>query len=232
MRFKLKILLVEDEKELARELERLLSGEGYYVTVEHNGDSALDVILSENFDIIILDIMLPGLNGYEILEHIRKENIKTPVLMLTAKVDIEDRVKGLNLGADDYVIKPFSSMELLARIRAIFRRISNDTTNILNLGELSVNIETKETFINNQQVELTPKEFSILEFLILNKNKPISKYDIAEHVWGDSYDIISTSNFVEVHIKNIRKKFSKITNNQIIETERGFGYKISEKNNK
>ncbi len=226
----MKILLVEDEKELAHELENLLSNEGYMVTVEYNGDTALDTILSEDFDIIILDIMLPGLNGYEILKHLRDEKIKTPVLMLTAKADIDDRVKGLNLGADDYVIKPFSGMELLARLRAIYRRISNDTTNILKLNELTVNLETKEVWINDEQVELTPKEFNILEFLVLNKNKPISKYDIAEHVWGDSYDIISTSNFVEVHIKNIRKKFSKITKNQIIETERGFGYKISDKN--
>ncbi len=219
---------MEDEKELAKELKNLLNKEGFYATVEYNGDKALDTALSESFDIIILDIMLPGLNGYEILKHIRNEKIATPVLILTAKADITDKVKGLDLGADDYVVKPFSSFELLARIRAVLRRFSGENTNIITARNISLNLATKEIFINKKKLDLTPKEYSILEFLILNKNKPVSKYNIAEHVWGDTYDIISTSNFVEVHVKNIRKKISKLTDNQVIETERGFGYKISE----
>lgn len=224
----MKILVIEDEKDLAHEIKNFLTKEGYTVAVEFDGDSGLNRILSDEFDIIVLDIMLPEIDGFEILNHIRKEGIPTPVIVLTAKSDTIDRVKGLNLGADDYVIKPFSSVELLARIRAILRRIAGGTSTIITANGISLNIETKEVFIDDKRIDLTPKEYEIVEFLMLNKKKPISKYDIAEHVWGDTYDIISTSNFVEVHIKNIRKKLLKYTDKQIIETERGFGYKIND----
>ncbi len=218
----MRILIVEDEKELAISLKKALKSEKYSVTVEFNGSDAIERILSEKFDLIILDIMVPEIDGFEVLKFIRKEKIETPVLMLTAKSDIEDRVKGLDLGADDYLSKPFSFAELLARIRAILRRKCGGTYNIIEINELKLNLKTKEIFFNETKLDLTPKEYLILEFLILNRGKPVSKYDIAEHVWGDSYDILSTSNFVEVHIKNIRKKIKK----DIIKTVRGFGYKI------
>jgi DNA-binding response OmpR family regulator len=222
----MRALIVEDEKNLAKELKKILENEKFSVSLEFNGEKAIDKILGEQFDIIILDIMLPDMDGFEILKFIREEEIKTPVLFLTAKSALEDRVKGLDLGADDYIIKPFSSSELIARVRAIIRRVSGERSNIINIGKLKLNIKTKEIFFNYRPVNLTPKEYSILEFLILNKEKPVSKYDIAEHIWGDSYDILSTSNFVEVHIKNIRKKFLKYSKKQVIETVRGFGYKI------
>ncbi len=225
--FLMKILIVEDEKELAKNLSTLLTAENFIVKTEYNGNKALDVIFAENFDIIILDIMLPELDGLKIIKALRKEHIKTPVIMLTAKNDIADKVKGLDAGADDYIVKPFSTSELIARIRAVLRRFRDDMSEIVEIDDLKINIETKEIFYNNNKMDLTKKEYSIVELLALNRNKPVSKYDIAEHVWGDTYDLIATSNFVEVHIKNIRKKFSKFTDKHIIETERGFGYKIS-----
>ncbi len=223
----MRVLIVEDEKELAFELKKTLEKEKFTVKIVYNGNDAIEKILSEKFDLIILDIMLPEINGYEVLKFIRNENINTPVLMLTAKIDIEDKVRGLDLGADDYLTKPFSVAELLARIRAILRRAGGEHNNIINIKDLKLDLKAKEIFFNNIKLDLTPKEYLILEFLILNKGKPVSKYDIAEHIWGDSYDIFSTSNFVEVHVKNIRKKLKKFTIKEIIETVRGFGYKIS-----
>ncbi len=223
----MRILIVEDEKDLAYALKKGLENQKYTVTIEFNGNSAIDRILAEEFDLIILDIMLPEINGFEVLKFIRNEKIKTPVLILTAKGELEDRVKGLDYGADDYLTKPFSQAELFARIRAILRRSAGGSENTIITNNLKLNLATKEIFLNDEKLDLTPKEYLILEFLILNRGKPVSKYDIAEHVWGDSYDIISTSNFVEVHVKNIRKKLSKLTDEQIIETVRGFGYKVN-----
>ena len=223
----MRILIVEDEKDLAYALKKGLENQKYTVTIEFNGNSAIDRILAEEFDLIILDIMLPEINGFEVLKFIRNEKIKTPVLILTAKGELEDRVKGLDYGADDYLTKPFSQAELFARIRAILRRSAGGSENTIITNNLKLNLATKEIFLNDEKLDLTPKEYLILEFLILNRGKLVSKYDIAEHVWGDSYDIISTSNFVEVHVKNIRKKLSKLTDEQIIETVRGFGYKVN-----
>ncbi len=223
----MRILIVEDEKDLAFELKKMLIKEKFSVSLVFDGNNAIDILLSEKFDLIILDLMLPEIDGFEILKFIRKEKIKTPLLILSAKGDLEDKVKGLDLGADDYLTKPFSQAELLARIRALLRRVGGETENVINLGKLKLNIKSREIFWKNQKIDFTPKEYMILEFLILNKGKPVSKFDIAEHVWGDSYDILSTSNFVEVHVKNIRKKLKNITYNEIIETVRGFGYKIN-----
>ncbi len=218
----MRILIVEDEKDLALQLKKIFEEEKYTTSVVFDGNSALDKILSEKFDLIILDIMLPGMEGFQILKFMREEGINTPVLILTAKADDEDKVKGLDYGADDYLTKPFSQMELLARTRAILRRTGGEDKNIISAGNLKLDLKSKEIYFNDLKLDLTPKEYMILEFLILNKGKPVSKFDIAEHVWGDSYDIISTSNFVEVHIKNLRKKIGK----DIIKTVRGFGYKI------
>ncbi len=223
----MRILIVEDEKGLSEELKKTLENEMFTVSTVFNGSDAIDKILSEKFDLIILDLMLPEIDGFEVLKFIREEKVKTPVLILTAKGQIDDKVKGLDLGADDYLTKPFSGVELLARIRAILRRSGGESENIIFTENLKLNIKTKEIFFKQIKLDLTPKEYAILEFLILNKGKPVSKYDIAEHVWGDSYDIFSTSNFVEVHVKNIRKKFQKLTNHIIIKTLRGFGYKIN-----
>ena len=222
----MRVLIVEDEQTLAEELKKILEKEKFSASIEYNGNRAIDKILSDKFDLIILDLMLPQINGFEVLKFIRNEKIKTPVLILTAKDDLDDKVKGLNLGADDYLTKPFSTSELIARMRAILRRVSGETDNIINSRSLKLNLESKEVFFNNEKLDFTTKEYMIIEFLILNKGKPVSKYDIAEHVWGDSYDILSTSNFVEVHIKNIRKKLQKFSKSPIIKTERGFGYRI------
>ena len=222
----MRVLIVEDEQTLAEELKKILEKEKFSASIEYNGNRAIDKILSDKFDLIILDLMLPQINGFEVLKFIRNEKIKTPVLILTAKDDLDDKVKGLNSGADDYLTKPFSTSELIARMRAILRRVSGETDNIINSRSLKLNLESKEIFFNNEKLDFTTKEYMIIEFLILNKGKPVSKYDIAEHVWGDSYDILSTSNFVEVHIKNIRKKLQKFSKSSIIKTERGFGYRI------
>ncbi len=222
----MRLLIVEDNKELAKELEKIFKREKFTVSIETDGSKAIDTILSENFDMIILDLMLPMFNGFQILKIIREEDIKTPVLILTARDNINDRVKGLDLGADDYLTKPFSTSELLARIRAVLRRSGEESKNVIETENLKLDLKSKEIFLDGKKLDLTLKEFMILEFLILNKNKPVSKFDIAEHIWGDSYDILSTSNFVEVHIKNIRKKLQKFTDKKIITTVRGVGYKI------
>ena len=221
----MRILIIDDEQELVAQIQQVLMAQQYTVDTALDGVEALDRIYVDPYDLILLDIMLPGKDGFGVLRELRNEKISTPVLMLTARGSIEDKIKGLDLGADDYLAKPFSMEELLARIRALLRRSNKHLSPVLKTGNLTLNTASREVCTNNQPVELTPKEFSILEFLLYNADRAITRYTMAEHVWGDAFDPLTMSNSIDVHIKNLRKKIADPTG-KIIQTVRGVGYMV------
>ena len=196
-----------------------------------DGEEALDYIFSVEYDIILLDIMLPKKNGFEVMESMRKKGIKTPVLFLTARDQIEDRVKGLDLGADDYLVKPFAFEELLARIRVVLRKNSvsgEDSGNILKIANLTVDCNKHEVFRDEISIKLSAKEFSILEYMMRNKGRVVSKEKIEEHVWDFDYE--GGSNIVEVYIKFLRKKVDNDFSPKLIHTIRRVGYILKVEN--
>jgi DNA-binding response OmpR family regulator len=219
------ILIIDDEHELLERLSSVLVKENYTVITAADGREGLDKLRDDRYDLILLDIMLPHIDGLKVLQEIRAAGITTPVLMLTAKGDIGDKVTGLNLGADDYLAKPFSIAELMARIRALLRR-STSTNPIIEIGHIQLNTITREVTSDGTLLTLTAREFSILEFLMHNKNRAVSRFTLAEHVWGDDFDPFSMSNFIDVHMKNLRKKISAGGKSQLIVTVRGFGYRL------
>jgi DNA-binding response OmpR family regulator len=222
----MKILIVDDEGPLLDQLQRTLENQRYIIETAADGEAALDKLFESPFDAIILDIMLPKIDGLTVLEEARKAGIDTPVLMLTARGDTEDRVKGLDLGADDYLAKPFSLDELLARLRALLRRSGSQSTTVLQIDDLKLDTVSRRVTKAGAPLELTPREFSILEFLLYNKNRAVSRFSLAEHVWGDAFDPFSMSNFMDVHIKNLRHKIEDPGHGKIIQTIRGVGYII------
>ena len=222
----MRILIIEDEEPLALHIQQILQKEHYTAEVAFTGDEGLEQALIEPYDLIILDIMLPGMDGFQVLKEIRKEELVVPVLMLTAKTRIEDKVSGLDLGADDYLTKPFAVPELLARVRSLLRRTSDTKTTVITIADLQIDTATHIVTKNGKAVNLTTKEYSILEFLVYNQNHVISRMSIAEHVWGDNLDLFTMTNFVDVHIKNLRKKIGDDRN--IIKTVRGVGYMLKE----
>jgi DNA-binding response OmpR family regulator len=219
------ILIIDDEPYLLDKLKSVLAGEHYSVETSDDGKKGLEKIFNDNYDLILLDIMLPSMSGLEILSEIRAAGIETPVLMLTAKGDVQDKVTGLNLGADDYLAKPFSLAELLARVRALIRR-GNCGNPIMEAGDIRLNTVSREVVKNGELLTLTTKEFAILEFLLHNRGRAISKFTLAEHVWGDDFDPFSMSNFIDVHLSNLRKKLKTSEQDPIIKTIRGYGYLI------
>ena len=225
----MKILLIEDDPGLLAQLQNLLREQRYLVETAAKGEDALDKIFTEIYDLIILDIMLPEVDGLTILQEMRQAKIITPVLLLTAKGSIEDRVKGLDYGADDYLAKPFSIAELLARIRALLRRPGRECDTLLTIGNVFLDTVSREVTKSGDNLELTPKEFSLLEFLLYNKNRPVSRITLAEHVWGDDFDPFTMSNTIDVHIKNLRHKIDiPGTDESLIKTVRGVGFVIQE----
>lgn len=219
------ILIIEDEEKLLEYLKRSLEEERYRVETAQDGETGLEKIFSEVHDLILLDIMLPEINGLEVLREMRNARINTPVIMLTARGDIQDKIQGLDLGADDYLAKPFSLPELLARMRALMRR-HTDKNPVMQAGFISLNTITRSVMKENQPVTLTPKEFSILEFLLYNRGRVVSRFQLAEHVWGEDFDPFNMSNFLDVHVKNLRKKLKVADEESIIETVRSVGYLI------
>jgi DNA-binding response OmpR family regulator len=224
----MRILVVDDEKTLLDQLEQALEDLRYMVETALDGQEALDKLFETPYDLIILDIMLPKKDGLSVLREIRQAGMTTPVLMLTARGEIGDKIKGLDLGADDYLAKPFSLDELLARIRALFRRSGGQAESVLQVKDLRLDTVSREVTKGVQSVELTAREFSILEFLLYNKNRAVSRFSLAEHVWGDAFDPFSMSNFMDVHIKNLRRKIGDSGHGIIIRTIRGVGYIIKD----
>lgn len=219
------ILIIDDEPELLEKIETLLLSEQYTVSTSANGNDGLENVLNNIYDLILLDIMLPGINGLDILTEIRAAGIRTPVLMLTARGDVDDKVTGLNLGADDYLAKPFSVAELLARVRALIRR-GNTGNPVIEAGDIRLNTISREVTKSGEFLTLTTKEFAILEFLLHNRGRAISRFSLAEHVWGDNFDPFSMSNFIDVHMSNLRKKLKSEGCEHIIRSIRGVGYLI------
>jgi len=222
----MRILLVEDEHKLAAAIKRGLEQERFAIDVEHDGDSGLGAALAESYDVMIIDRMLPGsVEGLDICTEVRKANIHTPIIILTAKDRIHDRVSGLNAGADDYLVKPFSFEELLARVRALLRRPPTTKDNILKVSDLSLNTITFEVKRGGKTINLSAKEFSLLEYLMRNSGQVLSKDKIISHVWDFDTDILP--NTVEVYIGYLRSKIDRpFKGSPLIHTLRGFGYRL------
>ena len=220
----MRILIVEDEKELAKSIQDVLLEENYQAEMVHRGEEGYEQIMIEEYDLVILDIMLPGLDGIEVLKKMRAEGNQSSVLLLTAKSDLNDKVTGLDAGADDYLTKPFAMSELLARVRSLLRRNSPVKSSKIELDKLVIDTSSREVRQDGKVVSLTTKEYAILEFLLHNMNRVVSRLSIAEHVWGENLDLFSMTNFVDVHIKNLRKKIGDTKEKQIIKTVRGVGY--------
>ena len=223
----MKILIAEDELQLQKILARRLKQEGFIVDTAKDGKICLNLINTYEYDCIILDIMLPVIDGLSILQSLRAKKINTPVLLLTAKNSISDRVKGLEMGADDYLTKPFSFEELIARVRVLLRRESKKIVSELYLADLSLNLVTREVKRNGKIIELTSKEYSLLEYLLRNKDRVLTKAQIAENIWN--YDFEYDSNIVEVYIKYLRRKMDENFKEKLIHNIRGIGYVLKVK---
>jgi two-component system, OmpR family, response regulator len=213
----MRILIIEDEIDLAKSLARGLKDEGYAVDTANDGEEGLFSALSNDYDAIVLDIMLPKIDGWKILEKLRSKK-KTPVLMLTARDQTVDRVRGLDSGADDYLIKPFNLEEVLARIRAIIRRSANLTSNSIKVGDVILNLASKTVTLKNKAIDLTAREYSLVEFLALHKGEVITRTQLYEHLFDENES--SLSNLLDVHVSKIRKKLGP----DFVVTRRGHGY--------
>jgi DNA-binding response OmpR family regulator len=222
------VLIVEDEKGLALEVDEFLSHEGFTVEHARTKKSAEEKIFVNNYDFILLDLGLPDGDGFDLLKMLKGlEKREDAVIILTARGAVDDRVMGLEQGADDYLAKPFSLSELLARMHAITRRKHRLESNDINIKGLRVNIQNRTVMYNDERINLTKKEFEIFNYLVLNKNRVISRTNLTEHVWGDVLEINSDSNFVDVHVKNLRKKLSQYIPIDWFETVRSIGYRIN-----
>ncbi len=222
----MRLLVVEDERQIAAFLERGLKEEGYAVDVVYNGNDALDWAVAVEYDAIVLDVLLPGRDGFAVCRELRARGSTTPVLMLTARDAVDDRVNGLDSGADDYLVKPFAFKELLARLRAVTRRQSDSRSNELHLADLVLNTLTHSAQRGERHIELTTKEYNLLEFLMRNPNRVLSRTQIAEHVWN--LDFVAESNVVDVYIRYLRRKIDDESELKLIKTVRGSGYLISD----
>ena len=222
----MRLLVVEDERQIASFLERGLKEEGYAVDVVYNGNDALDWTVAVEYDAIVLDVLLPGRDGFSVCRELRARGSTTPVLMLTARDAVDDRVNGLDSGADDYLVKPFAFKELLARLRAVTRRQSDSRSNELHLADLTLNTLTHTAQRGERRIELTTKEYNLLEFLMRHPNRVLSRTQIAEHVWN--LDFVAESNVVDVYIRYLRRKIDDEAEVKLIKTVRGSGYLISD----
>lgn len=216
------ILLVEDEVKLARFIQLELDSEGYQISVAHDGLTGLTMLRESPPDLVILDWMMPGMTGVEVCRRLRATGSKVPVILLTAKDEVSDRVAGLDAGADDYVVKPFSIEELLARVRAHLRRTHEDNPDFLQFTELTLNRRTREVFYRSRPIDLTAKEFDLLDYLMTNPRQVITRDQILEKVWG--YDFMGDSNIIEVYVRYLRLKLEEQGDKRLIQTVRGVGY--------
>jgi len=223
-----KILVVEDEHDLGLLLKEVLESNNYAVELSADGEEGLYMALNGPFDLVVLDILMPGLSGWEVLEGMRRKGCATPVLMLTALDSVDSKIRGLNLGADDYLSKPFDMRELLARIQSLLRRTGpiSAPTNELVCGDLVLNISDKSVYRGSTKIELRKKEYQILEYLMINRGSVISKSELEDHVWNEEDEL--WSDVIRSHIKNLRKKIDGGYRKKLIKTVRGMGYEISE----
>jgi len=222
----MKILVIEDEPEMMGLLKQFLQDEGYVVEIADTFNSGLNKIIAYEYDCILLDIMLPDGNGLELLRQLKTMNKADSVIIISAKDSLDDKVKGLDLGADDYLTKPFHIVELNARIKSVIRRNKADGKKLLELENIKVNIEERMVLVNNQSLDLNRKEFDILVFLMMNKNRIASKSAIAENIWGDYIDQANDFDFIYSQIKNLRKKLRDHNANIDINAVYGMGYKL------
>ncbi|MDZ7587382.1 MAG: response regulator transcription factor [Patescibacteria group bacterium] len=223
----MKLLLIEDDFILAQNLTQTLTQAGFVVDSASTQEAGLIQLEVNDYDCLVLDISLPDGNGFDLLTSLRQMKNKTPVIIMTARGQVEDRVKGLDLGADDYLSKPIDSNELIARIRAIIRRHANSALPVISVGDLTLKPTSHLAKIKDQELNLTVKEFSVLEYLALYHGQVITRSMLMEHVWGSDFD--SFSNVIDVYIKNLRQKIKKYTPVQLITTIRGKGYILKEK---
>lgn len=222
----MRILIVEDEKALANNLRRGLSEEGYSADVAYDGEEGGFMAETEPYDLIILDIMLPKKDGITVLKNLRKEAIKTPVLMLTAKDAVPDKIKGLDSGADDYITKPFDFDELLARVRSLLRRKGEVKSAVINIGDLDIDTAGHQVKRGGKDIPLSAREYALLEYLAYNKEKVVSRTDISEHIYDYDFDL--DSNIIDVYISFLRNKIDKGFDKKLIHTIRGAGYILKE----
>ncbi len=221
----MRVLVVEDERKIADFIHKGLTEHGYAVDVAYDGEEALEWPLVADFDLIVLDVMLPIQDGVEVCRSLRQRGVRTPILMLTAKDAVEDRVLGLDSGADDYLVKPFAFAELLARLRALTRRQPAVLGSQLQIGDLVLDTTTRKVCRAGSDMELTTKEYVILEYMMRHPSHVLTRTMIAEHVW--SYDFDNASNVIDVHIRNLRRKVDSQFPAKLIQTVRGAGYRIT-----
>lgn len=224
-----KILIVEDEQKIADTLKLGLTENGYHVEVAYNGDIGWKLFQARSFNLVVLDINLPGMNGYELCKSIRAANPNIPIIMLTALSSLDDKIEGYDAGADDYVIKPFEFRELLMKIRVLLKRTLNQNMpvgTVLRAGDLEMNLDSKEVRRGSEIINLTAKEFQLLEYLLRNKNRVVSRADIAINVWDIDFD--TNTNVIDVYINYIRNKVDKKFDRKLIQTQVGMGYVLKE----
>jgi DNA-binding response OmpR family regulator len=222
------VLIVEDEVSLSKEVKTFLEKEGFSCDEAYTGKIASEKLFSNEYDLLLLDLGLPDYDGIDLLKETIAENSNTAIIILSARSALEDRIKGLDVGADDYLPKPFSLLELKSRIMAVMRRKHGIRANVIKINNIEIDLDKRLVSTGNNTIALTRKEYDILSFLVLNKNKVVTRFQISEHIWGDIIEENYNSNYIDVHIKNIRKKLSDSIDGEFLETVRGIGFKFVE----
>jgi DNA-binding response OmpR family regulator len=225
----MKILIIEDENELVATMKDYLSSEGFLCESAASYFEAEDSLSAFNYDIIILDLTLPGGNGLDLIKLIKERNLQAGLLIVSAKNSLDDKIKGLDMGADDYISKPFHLAELNSRIKSLARRRHYNGINEIEYNEIKINIESNEVTVNSKNIDLTKKEFEILLYFMVNMNRLITRESIAEHVWGDNISSVDNFDFIYSHIKNIRKKIEQMNGRNYLHNIYGMGYKFTDR---
>ncbi len=221
------VLIVEDEKSLSHEMEEFLTHQGFNCDVAFTGKSASEKVFVNSYDFVLLDIGLPDYSGFDLLREAKDGGSDAAFIILTARSELDDKIKGLDLGADDYLAKPFSLLELQSRMQAILRRKHGLKNNVFDIGEFEMDINNRTVTKNEVLINLTKKEFDILHYLAINKNKVLTRMQLTEHIWGDIMEDDYDSNYIDVHIKNLRKKMGTQGDIEWLETVRGIGYRVN-----